>query len=130
MNKLSLGEKCPYCKKVKKIRIHRLFWMRLLLFTKYYFCDCCGARYISMFRLVSLRRNWSKGRNQNIGLCLNLPFQFSWLLQHIANAPQLLIPAYHYFWNHKKTVIRISYLQFWQGCDYQDMSGFEDVDFL
>jgi len=55
MDKLSFGEKCPYCKKSKKKRLHRLFWMRLIIFTKYYFCDGCGGRYISMFRLISVR---------------------------------------------------------------------------
>lgn len=88
MNKISYGEKCPYCKKIKRKRIPRLFWMKLLLFTKYYFCDWCGATYFSIFKLVSLRRYWPKDMNQNIGLCLNLPFQFSRLLQLIANEPQ------------------------------------------
>jgi len=77
MNKLSLGEKCPYCKEIKKKRLHRLFWMRLIIFTKYHICDLCSARYISMFRLVSVRRYWRKRRNLIKGLCFHLPFQFS-----------------------------------------------------
>jgi len=46
MNKFSYGKKCPYCNETeKKTRIPRLLWMKLLLFSKYYICDWCGARY-------------------------------------------------------------------------------------
>ena len=105
MNKFSYGKKCPYCKEIKRKRIAGLFWMKPLLFTKYYFCGWCGATYFSIFRLVSVRISWPKGRNLIKGLCINLPFQFS---RYISNKAGVIKDRQN-LWYHQSQLLRLSF---------------------
>ena len=55
MTKLAFDPKCPNCKHVKRIRIKRRFWMRLIPWTKYYHCGWCGSSYFSIFDGITVR---------------------------------------------------------------------------
>ena len=50
------GKKCPHCHEFKRKRIPRVLWMKLLMLSKYYMCDRCGFRFITVLNVVSLKR--------------------------------------------------------------------------
>lgn len=54
MAKLAFGPKCPYCKYIKKIRIKRKSWMRLIPWTKYYHCGWCGCSFFSILNGITV----------------------------------------------------------------------------
>ena len=55
MTKFTLGQKCPYCKDIKKFRIKRRTWMRLIPWTKYYHCGWCGCSFFTFLNGIAVR---------------------------------------------------------------------------
>ncbi|MGD8775853.1 MAG: hypothetical protein PVF76_01700 [Syntrophobacterales bacterium] len=47
------GKTCPKCKGMDRQRIRRSFWMRFLPGSKYYICEHCNAKFLSIFELYS-----------------------------------------------------------------------------
>ena len=43
------GTECPHCDKGVLRRRRRNFWMRLVPRSKYYLCDLCPARYLTVY---------------------------------------------------------------------------------
>ena len=58
MNKFTFGRNCPNCEYAEKKRIPRTLWIKLIPWTKYYRCEWCGYKYIS----ISERRSGLKDR--------------------------------------------------------------------
>lgn len=49
MPKLGSGDTCPQCKKGKLHRLQRKPWMRNLPKTKYYKCEECNAKFLTIY---------------------------------------------------------------------------------
>lgn len=61
MNKFTFVRNCPNCGYTEKKRITRTLWIKLIPCTKYYQCECCGCKYIS----ISERRSGLKDRRRS-----------------------------------------------------------------
>ena len=49
MKKLGSGDICPHCQKGKLHRLQRKPWMRHLPKTKYYKCEECHAKFLTIY---------------------------------------------------------------------------------
>ena len=52
--KISLATKCPCCGDRDVHRIRRKVWMRLLPFSKYYFCSNCYTHFVRLLRVLTV----------------------------------------------------------------------------
>ena len=48
MSILVVTKKCPKCESVERYRIRRSLWMRLIPKSRYYLCDQCAGKFISV----------------------------------------------------------------------------------
>jgi len=48
MSILVINKKCPQCESIERYRIKRSLWMRLIPKSRYYMCDHCDGRFISV----------------------------------------------------------------------------------
>lgn len=48
MSILVINKKCPKCDSVERYRIKRSLWMRLIPKSKYYLCELCDGKFISV----------------------------------------------------------------------------------
>ena len=48
MSILVINKKCPQCESIERYRIKRSIWMRLIPKSRYYMCDHCDGRFISV----------------------------------------------------------------------------------
>ena len=53
------GKSCPRCRNIERHRLRRSFWMRLLPGSRYYLCENCEVKFVSLFDLFSL--HWPFG---------------------------------------------------------------------
>ena len=52
--KLALGKKCPNCMSKLRHRLTRKTWMRLMPWTRRYYCKECDTDYVSFLSLFTL----------------------------------------------------------------------------
>jgi len=50
MERLESAVSCPNCQNGTLLRIHRHWWMRLVLFSAHYLCEYCHARFLKTYR--------------------------------------------------------------------------------
>ncbi len=48
MSILVINKKCPQCESIERYRLRRSLWMRLIPKSKYYLCDHCDGKFISV----------------------------------------------------------------------------------
>jgi len=53
MSILVTAKKCPQCESVERYRIRRNLWMRLIPQSKYYLCDSCDEKFVSVNDSIS-----------------------------------------------------------------------------
>lgn len=51
--KVIAGRRCPYCRSMQNFRQHRQPWMRRLPGSRYYECQYCSGKYLSIYKLYS-----------------------------------------------------------------------------
>lgn len=51
--KAVLGCKCPYCKSTQNFRHHRHPWMRRVPGSRFYECQYCNGKYLSVYKIFS-----------------------------------------------------------------------------
>jgi len=80
MSILVINKKCPKCESIELYRIKRSLWMRLIPKSKYYLCELCDGKFISVDDSFSLY--WPFGKAAWVALpplhAAHLPEQNGW----------------------------------------------------
>jgi len=50
--KISIKKRCPYCFSIELERIHRKWWMRLLIHSRYFECLTCKAHILVILNFL------------------------------------------------------------------------------
>ena len=80
MSILVINKKCPQCESIERYRIKRSIWMRLIPKSRYYLCEHCDGKFISVNDSFSVY--WPFGKAAWVALppihAAHLPEQNGW----------------------------------------------------